>query len=234
MNVLPRKHERSETEGPSLLQGCAVLALLTTMTSPIPCTASERTSDSRPYIFPYPGNTRTAQGLPRFSTFLSYVPSLLRRGMNESHLPVGSSHSGSLRLKTRDSASPVPRYFWYDLHGATSGFLIVRPAFCVVPYRTFVEWLHEIGLPPSHALLATWLNRQLPWWVSRPQERRPSWHTIILVRLFPRVLDDAKLVRVQHIAGSPSLLDSIRPPERSRGSLQDHGVLGAELLDVLP
>jgi len=44
MNVFPRKHEHSETEGPSLLQGFVVLALIATTTSPTPCTASERTS----------------------------------------------------------------------------------------------------------------------------------------------------------------------------------------------
>jgi len=41
-----------------------------------------------PYISSYLGTVRTAQGLPRFSSFLSYVPLLLRRGMREEHAPV--------------------------------------------------------------------------------------------------------------------------------------------------
>jgi hypothetical protein len=57
---------------------------------------------------------------------------------------------------------------------------------------------------------------------------------IIFVRLFPRVLDDAKLVPIQYIAGSTSGLDSISPPESPRASPQDHGVLGIQTLDVLP
>lgn len=87
MDVFPHTREHSETEGPSLLQGFAVLAIRTTTTSPTPCMAPERTSAS-PYIFPSPGKTRTMQGLPRFSTSLSYVPPLLRREMNEIHVPI--------------------------------------------------------------------------------------------------------------------------------------------------
>src|SRR5438046_1831332 len=37
---------------------------------------------------------------------------------------------------TSGSASPFPRFPWYDLHGATCRFPLVRPAFCVAPFQS--------------------------------------------------------------------------------------------------
>ena len=73
-----------------VLRSCkVVLSLLSTLLRP-PRLPARLRKELRPlpYIFPSPGNSRTMQGLPRFSTFLSYVPPLLRREMNETHIPV--------------------------------------------------------------------------------------------------------------------------------------------------
>jgi len=153
-------------------------------------------------------------------------------------MPVSFPPSTSLRLKTSSSASPFPRYFWYDLHGATSGFLIVRPALCVVPLQNLCRVASWTRVAPFHALLATWLNRQLPWWVSHPQERRPSWHTIPLVRLVPRILDDLEPVGIDDETLGASGFNLIRPEKRSRPGLHDHRVfwtkcfyIGVEISD---
>jgi len=51
---------------------------------------------------------------------------------------------------------------------------------------------------------------------------------------FLRILDDPELVRIQNAAHSTLGLNPICPPECSRASFQDYGVLWPKALDILP
>jgi len=137
-------------------------------------------------------------------------------------MPVSFPPSTSLRLKTSSSASPFPRYFWYDLHGATSGFLIVRPALCVVPLQNLCRVASWTRVTPFHALLATWLNRQLPWWVSHPQERRPSWHTVDLVVLGLAAVDGFHVQSMAEHEVDPFPAAQIGDPVPGEDALHGH------------